>query len=97
MARIHEIKCLPEYFAPVTDGVKKFEFRKNDRDYKVGDFLAMNEYDGERYTGRSVLLKIGYILDPNEVAECVPGYVVLSVEPAAVLPEGRSGPIAYVL
>ena len=97
MARIHEVKCLPEYFAPVTDGSKKFEFRKNDRGYEVGDFLAMNEHDGERYTGRSMLLKIGYILDPNEVAECVPGYVVLSVEPVAVLPDGRGGPIAVEL
>ncbi|MBQ8893419.1 MAG: DUF3850 domain-containing protein [Clostridia bacterium] len=97
MARIHEIKCLPEVFELVVDGKKKFEIRKDDRGYKEGDFLAMNEYDGERYTGRSVLLMVDYILDPNDVASCVPGYVVLSVRLVPVMPHGQGGPIVFEL
>ena len=81
MPRIHEVKCLPEYFEPLAQGEKGFEFRKNDRGYAVGDYLAVNEYDGEHYTGRCFLVKITYILGPNEVATCVPGYVIMSVVP----------------
>lgn len=36
---IHELKTLPEYFELVRKGIKNFEVRKNDRDFKVGDML----------------------------------------------------------
>ena len=85
MPRIHEVKCLPEYFGPLERGLKTFEFRKNDRGYEVGDYLAVNEYDGEHYTGRCAVLEITYILDPNEVQTCVPGYVIMSVVPTKLV------------
>ena len=37
--KIHELKTLPEYFDAVFMGKKNFEIRKNDRDYKVGDYV----------------------------------------------------------
>lgn len=40
----HAVKCLPEYFAAAESGLKSFEVRKNDRSYKVGDYLALNEF-----------------------------------------------------
>ena len=79
MPRIHEIKCLPKYFEETASGRKGFEIRKNDRGYKVGDLLAMNEYDGEKYTGRALLLKVDYMMDPNDVMTCGQGYVVMGV------------------
>lgn len=36
---VHELKIAPEYFKDVRTGLKKFEIRKNDRDFKVGDRL----------------------------------------------------------
>lgn len=33
---IHELKIIPQYFEAVVKGIKTFELRKNDRDYKVG-------------------------------------------------------------
>lgn len=41
---IHALKTLPEYFEAVWENKKTFELRKNDRDFKVGDYLAFNEW-----------------------------------------------------
>lgn len=76
---IHALKTLPEYFEAVRKGDKPFELRENDRDFKVGDYLALNEWDGEKYTGRSQLVKVTYILDPNEVMTCEDGFVILGL------------------
>lgn len=90
---IHELKELPEYFEPVSERQKPFELRKNDRDFRVGDYLALNEWTKEGgYTGRALLARIVYILDPNEVATCVPGYVILGIELVRV---ERPGGLAY--
>lgn len=40
---IHELKILPEYFEAVVSGNKRFEIRKDDRNYKKGDILRLNE------------------------------------------------------
>ena len=40
---IHELKTLPEYFEAVRKGDKTFELREDDRNFKVGDYLALNE------------------------------------------------------
>ncbi len=65
---IHALKQYPKFFSDVTTGKKLFEVRKNDRDYQVGDLLALNEYDPETqsYTGASVLVYVDYILDNPE-------------------------------
>ncbi|MCH5195923.1 MAG: DUF3850 domain-containing protein [Oscillospiraceae bacterium] len=41
---IHAVKCLPPFFVPLSGGSKTFEVRKNDRPYRVGDYLAVNEF-----------------------------------------------------
>lgn len=43
--RIHNLKCDPEPFAAVKAGDKTHEVRVNDRNYRVGDVLRLNEYD----------------------------------------------------
>lgn len=52
---IHTVKCYPEFFKALADGSKPFEVRKNDRTYKAGDFLAVNEFlpEEDPYTLRS--------------------------------------------
>lgn len=37
----HQLKILPQYFQAVSIGDKTFEIRKNDRDFKVGDNIAL--------------------------------------------------------
>lgn len=79
---IHELKQLTGFFEDVIDGRKTFEVRKNDRDFREGDLLALNEYGEGGYTGRCCLVKIDYILnDPNY---CLKGFVVLGIKPCYV-------------
>jgi hypothetical protein len=64
----------------MADGLKRFEFRRNDRAFKVGDWLNLWEWRplGSSYTGRSLDAEILYMLEGP--AYGVPeGYAVLSL------------------
>jgi hypothetical protein len=74
---IHELKILPEYFDAIVKGRKTFEVRRRDRDYQVGDLLALNEWNLETYTGRSCFAQVVYILDNEDY--CKEGYVILGI------------------
>lgn len=39
----HELKTWPEFFEQTRNGRKKFELRRNDRAYQVGDQLLLKE------------------------------------------------------
>lgn len=41
---IHELKCIPEYFEALASGKKNFDIRRNDRNFQVGDYIALNEF-----------------------------------------------------
>lgn len=71
----HELKILPEYFEAVTSGRKRFEIRKNNRDFKVGDLLYLREWNGENFTGESYKAEVTYITDYEQKD----GYVVLGI------------------
>lgn len=76
---IHELKIKPDYFADVVSGKKTFEVRKADRPFKVGDLLALNEFENQSYTGASCLVYIDYILNDKEFLKS--DYVVMSIKP----------------
>ena len=40
----HELKIWPEFFSQVRGGRMKFQLRRNDRDYLVGDELVLKEF-----------------------------------------------------
>jgi uncharacterized protein DUF3850 len=44
----HDIKCWPEAFVALADGTKTFEWRRDDRGYRVGDLLMIREWDPHR-------------------------------------------------
>lgn len=97
---IHALKTTPQFFEDVTNGKKAFEVRKNDRDFRVCDYIALNEYDAtkpdyERYSGRSALFQITYILNNPEY--CKSEYVILGLVPCGVetIPNGGAIPVLY--
>ena len=60
---IHKLKILPQYFEDKLQGMKKWEVRKNDRPFKNGDTLQLEEWSEE--TGYTVdgyvIMNTGYI------------------------------------
>ena len=59
----HYIKCETQYYQAIEKGLKKFEIRKNDRDYKKYDIVHICEsFDGQK-TGRGLSpVEINYIM-----------------------------------
>lgn len=84
----HYLKCWPEYFQAILERKKTFELRRNDRDYKVGDILVLQEYDikAERYTGRSTCVGVEYILDVADGLQR--GYIIMSIGTVEMKTEG---------
>lgn len=78
MAKIIEVKCLPEYYEAVQSGVKSWELRFDDRNYDVGDLLILREWKDGVYTGRRLTTKITYIL--KDFAGLKDGWAILSVK-----------------
>lgn len=86
---IHALKIEKQHFEAVASGKKTFEVRSNDRNFAVGDFLALNEVtkvitDTTEivYTGRCCLVEVDYILDSEEYLQ--PGFVALAIKPCAI-------------
>src|SRR3954469_6830250 len=77
----HELKSWPGQFQAMWTGLKRAEFRRDDRGYCVGDLLELREWDpGPRaYTGFRLTARVTHLLRGPELG--VPeGYVVLSIE-----------------
>ena len=71
----HNLKIANEYFEAVNEGLKTFEIRNNDRNFKVEDIVNLEEIDeNKEYTGRKVTGKITYITNYEQMS----GYVVFS-------------------
>lgn len=74
----HDLKILPKYFKAVKTSKKKFELRKNDRDYKVGDEIHLEEWEpAGGYTGRDIVKEITYVLKDCERFGLKDGYCII--------------------
>lgn len=78
---VHLLKITPVYFMEVYSGLKTFEVRVADRDYRVGDELILQEYimENKKYTGRLFSVTVTYILEGGQFG-ILPGHVVMSIE-----------------
>ncbi len=77
----HDLKIHPEQFDAVMIGVKTFEYRLNDRNFKNGDVIRLLEYlPLERaYTGLFIHVKVTYLLEGGYFG--IPeGYVIMSIK-----------------
>jgi len=85
--RTHYLKTRSNIFANLVSGLRTFEYRLNDRDYKVGDTLYLGEWsqDHMSYTGQSLVAKVTHLLEGGNFG--VPeGFVILGID---VLPHHR--------
>ena len=86
--KTHKLKTWPELFQYSLTGLKTFEIRLNDRDFKVGDILNLQEYEPDHekvlhgdngYTGRSISRRVVFIMaDSPWLPE---GYVAMQLAP----------------
>lgn len=77
----HALKTWPEYFEAVAERGKTFEVRKNDRPFKVGELLILQEWDNvkQEYTGDEIEREITYILKGGQFG-IEEGYVVMGLK-----------------
>ena len=95
--KVIEIKCDHDPFIDISKGIKKAEFRKNDRDYQTGDILFLKQTrinDRDHYTGYWILADVVHVMDLFEyMKQCIPcecsmiikqgdlDFVMLSIKP----------------
>lgn len=75
--KVHEIKLASSYYDDVTSGRKRFELRKNDRGYRVGDRLRLLEFANGKFTGRTIDADITYLL--KDYTGLMDGYCILGI------------------
>lgn len=77
---VHELKIVNPYFRKVALGIKTFELRKNDRDFKQFDWLVLKEYDSisNKYSGNYVKAMVIYMLKNYKGIE--KGYCILGLK-----------------
>lgn len=93
--RIHKLKTHPQMFADLRESRKRFEVRRDDRGFRIGDVLELHEWPVEdrdcmidhvdsscmRATQR-IRFSVTYILRGGEWG-IEPGYVVMGLIPLA--------------
>lgn len=82
----HDLKTWPEFFQAIVENRKPFDYRLNDRDFKVDDVLHLREYvppadepSGGYYTGRALRKRVTYILDDKLGPTMREGFVVMGL------------------
>lgn len=77
----HEVKILEQYANINNEGKKPWELRKNDRNYKVGDWIRFHIIDDETKepTGFSYRRKITYLFKGGEYG-LKKGFCIMTVE-----------------
>jgi hypothetical protein len=74
----HELKTLPDFYRAICAGVKKFEIRRDDRGFALGDILLLKEWQSFGYTGEEKAVQITYLLRGHEGLS--PGFVIMGIE-----------------
>ena len=81
----HDLKQFHGFFQPIVDGDQRAIVRNNDRKYKVGDTITLNEgclKNGEfEYSGRDISAEVSHISD----FALQEGYVCLSLKRVGML------------
>lgn len=76
----HALKTWPQYFKDIQGGRKNFELRKDDRPFKEGDTVILQEWlvgnDGG-YSGHEVHREISYILRDADGFGLREGYCII--------------------
>lgn len=78
----HKLKTWPDAFYAMWEGCERFELRKDDRGFTVGDVLLLQEWDASmrhKYTGAWIRAKVTFILRAGVFPGLEEGHVVMSL------------------
>lgn len=75
---VHTLKTVQPYFGDVKTDRKRFEVRRDDRGFRVGDLLILAEWDGN-WTGQDCVREVTYVLRDGEDFGVQSGHVVLGL------------------
>ena len=77
----HELKTWPTGFEALIRGIKPFELRRNDRDFRVGDILKLREFfvETDEYSGRFIRARVLYITEHGVFPGLEEGFVIMGI------------------
>lgn len=77
----HDLKTWPDFYDRVITRSKRFELRKDDRGFRVGDTLVLREWspDTGSYTGNACTVKVTDIVRDAPQWGLEPGYCIMSI------------------
>lgn len=78
-----EKKILPQFFKAVVQGMKTFEYRKDDDDIQEGDIIKLSEIDADtkEKTGKWIVFGVGTVLRHKDWGDIPEGFCVISLLP----------------
>ncbi len=76
---VHHLKTWPKFFKKVYNNVKRYELRRDDRDFRVGDTLWLEEWNPKtkKYTGDYCVRTVLYIM--RDFPGLKKGYCLMSI------------------
>lgn len=77
----HDLKIETRFYNLLERGLKNYEIRYNDRNFKAGDFLVLNSYDlaNDRYSGHYIKCQVLTLLEGFRGLE--KNYVAMALKP----------------
>lgn len=77
--KTHHLKTDPQHFKELAVKNKTAEIRLDDRGFKAGDFMILEEcFEGVQYTGRVFHVMITHVLPSNNFQGLKKGYCLIS-------------------
>ena len=75
--QVYQLRLPGSCYEDTKHGIKSFELRKKDKEYRKGDILELMEFTEGRHTGRVIRAEITYILDDYTGLE--EGYCIMAI------------------
>lgn len=87
-AAVHQLKTWPAAFAATWAGDKRYELRRDDRSFRVGDSLDLREWDPRTldYSGRRITAGVTCITRAGDFPGLLPRHVILWLGPPMRFP-----------
>lgn len=75
--QVYQLRLPGSCYEDTKNGIKTFELRKKEKEYRKGDILELMEFTEGRHTGRVIRAEITYILDDYTGLE--DGYCIMAI------------------